>query len=67
MGRTSTGSTGGRPMILSTRGVVSSGHYLATEIGLDVLRHRLVLSFEAEAEGVRSDELIRQLIEATPR
>ena len=38
MGRTSTGSTGGRPMILSTRGVVSSGHYLATEIGLDVLR-----------------------------
>ena len=25
-------------MIMSTRGVVSSGHYLATEIGVDVLR-----------------------------
>jgi len=36
--KTSTGSTGGRPMIMSGRGVVSSGHYLATEIGIDVLR-----------------------------
>ncbi len=36
--RTTTGSSGGRPMIMSARGVVSSGHYLATEIGLDVLR-----------------------------
>jgi len=35
---TTTGSSGGRPMIMSARGVVSSGHYLATEIGLDVLR-----------------------------
>ena len=35
---TTTGSAGGRPMIMSARGVVSSGHYLATEIGLDVLR-----------------------------
>jgi MoxR-like ATPase len=32
-----------------------------------VLRHRLVLSFEAEAEGVRADALIRRLIETTPR
>ena len=36
--KTTTGSSGGRPMIMSARGVVSSGHYLATEIGLDVLR-----------------------------
>ena len=35
---TSTGSTGGRPLIMSGRGVVSSGHYLATEIGIDILR-----------------------------
>jgi gamma-glutamyltranspeptidase/glutathione hydrolase len=35
---TTTGSSGGRPMIMSARGVVSSGHYLATEIGVDVLR-----------------------------
>jgi MoxR-like ATPase len=32
-----------------------------------VLRHRLVLSFEAEAEGVRADKLIAELIENTPR
>jgi len=36
--KTTTGANGGRPMIMSTRGVVSSGHYLATEIGLAVLR-----------------------------
>ena len=29
-----------------------------------VLRHRLVMSFEAEAEGVRSDELIAGIIES---
>ena len=39
MKATSTGSTGGRPMIMSTHGVVTSGHYLATQIGIDTL-HR---------------------------
>jgi len=36
--KTTTGPTGGRPMIMATRGVVSSGHYLATEIGVGILR-----------------------------
>jgi MoxR-like ATPase len=27
-----------------------------------VLRHRLILSYEAEAEGITSDEVIKQLI-----
>jgi len=36
--KTSTGWAGGRPMIMATRGVVSSGHYLATEIGMELLR-----------------------------
>jgi MoxR-like ATPase len=31
-------------------------------IAYDVLRHRLILSYEAEAEGITSDEVIRQLI-----
>ena len=31
-----------------------------------VLRHRLVMSFEAEAEGVKPDALIARLIETTP-
>ena len=38
MQATTTGSTGGRPMVMGTRGVVSSGHFLATEIGMDILR-----------------------------
>ena len=36
--KTTTGDSGGRPMFMSTRGVVTSGHYLATSIGVDVLR-----------------------------
>ena len=36
--RTTTGATGGRPLVMGRRGVVSSGHYLATECGLHVLR-----------------------------
>ena len=38
MERVSTGSSGGRPMIMGTHGVVSSGHYLATEVGMAILR-----------------------------
>lgn len=38
MKKTTTGSTGGRPMIMGTRGVVTSGHYLATEVGMELLR-----------------------------
>ncbi len=32
------------------------------EMAFDVLRHRLILSYEAEAEGVTSDHVIRELI-----
>lgn len=32
----------------------------------DVLRHRLILTYEAEAEGVDSDRVIQRLIEMTP-
>jgi MoxR-like ATPase len=32
-----------------------------------VLRHRLVLSFEAEAENVKAKSLISRIIETTPR
>ncbi len=31
-------------------------------IAYDVLRHRLILSYEAEAEGVSTDQFIRELI-----
>jgi len=33
----------------------------------DVLRHRLLLTFEAEADGATTDELIQALLAATPR
>jgi MoxR-like ATPase len=32
------------------------------EIAPDILRHRLLLTFEAEAEGITSDDLIQRLI-----
>jgi MoxR-like ATPase len=35
-------------------------------IALDVLRHRVLLSFEAEAEGIDSDAVVRSLIERVP-
>ena len=35
-------------------------------IGLDVLRHRVPLTFEAEAEEVKSDDVVRQVFEAVP-
>lgn len=31
-------------------------------IGLDVLRHRVIVTYEAEAEGVQSEDLVRRVI-----
>jgi len=33
----------------------------------DVLRHRLLLTYESEADGATTDELIKALLAATPR
>jgi len=35
-------------------------------VGLDVLRHRVVTSYEAEAEGLRSEQLVQQIFDAVP-
>ncbi|MDI6703967.1 MAG: MoxR family ATPase [bacterium] len=32
-------------------------------IGLDVLRHRIILTYEAEAEGVTSEDIIKQIFD----
>ncbi|MDO7667153.1 MAG: AAA family ATPase, partial [Pseudomonadota bacterium] len=32
------------------------------DIAFDVLRHRLILSYEAEAEGITTDRVIKELI-----
>ncbi len=35
-------------------------------VALDVLRHRVLLTYEAEAEGVRSEELVRRVLDTVP-
>ena len=35
-------------------------------LGDDVLRHRIVLTYEAEAEDVSADELLRKIFETIP-
>ncbi len=35
-----------------------------TAVAKDVLRHRIILSYEAEAEGIKSDEIIDKVIQA---
>jgi len=35
-------------------------------IGPDVLRHRVIVSYEAEAENVSSDELVQRILETVP-
>ena len=35
-------------------------------IGVDVLRHRMHLTFEAEAQDVKSDDVVRRVFEAVP-
>jgi MoxR-like ATPase len=32
-------------------------------IGMDVLRHRVIVSYEAEAEGKTSEEIIQQIFD----
>ena len=36
------------------------------EVALPVLRHRIILNFEAQAEGVTSDDVVRQVLERVP-
>jgi MoxR-like ATPase len=35
-------------------------------IGPDVLRHRIILTYEAEAQGMTTDEIIRRIFHAVP-
>jgi MoxR-like ATPase len=50
--------------LLGGRSVPS--HEDVTAIALPVLRHRLLLNFQAEADGVAADEVVRQLLDAIP-
>ena len=35
-------------------------------LGLDVLRHRVILTYRADAEGMGPDEVVRRILEAVP-
>jgi MoxR-like ATPase len=39
---------------------------LLQELAPDILRHRLGLTYEAEAEEITTDKIIRKIIEGTP-
>ena len=36
------------------------------EVIFDILRHRIILTFEAQAEGVTTDEVISRLLSTVP-
>jgi MoxR-like ATPase len=50
---------------LSGRGVVERSDILA--VVHPVLRHRILVNFSAEAEGVTSDKIVDQLVESIPK
>jgi MoxR-like ATPase len=53
------------------RALLKGRYHVSTEdirqVALPVLRHRIVTNFTAEAEGIRSDTLVKKLIEHIPR
>jgi MoxR-like ATPase len=53
------------------RALLKGRYHVSTDdirqVALPVLRHRIVTNFNAEAEGVRSDQIVRKLIEFIPR
>ena len=36
-------------------------------VAMPALRHRLILNFEAEAEGITTDHIITQILQEVPR
>jgi MoxR-like ATPase len=53
------------------RALLKGRYHVSTEdirqVALPVLRHRIVTNFNAEAEGMKSDTIVRRLIEHIPR
>jgi MoxR-like ATPase len=53
------------------RALLQGRYHVSTEdirrIASPALRHRILTNFNAEAEGVRPDDIVRMLIEQTPR
>jgi MoxR-like ATPase len=53
------------------RALLKGRYHVSTEdirqVALPVLRHRIVTNFNAEAEGIKSDTIVKRLIEHIPR
>jgi len=53
------------------RALLKGRYHVSTDdirqVALPVLRHRIVTNFNAEAEGVKSDQIVQRLIEFIPR
>src|SRR5262245_14271803 len=53
------------------RAVLHGRYYVSCEdirsVALPVLRHRIITNFNAEAEGIKSDDIVRRLIDLIPR
>ncbi len=53
------------------RAVLHGRYYVSCEdvrsVALPVLRHRIITNFNAEAEGVKPDDIVRRLIDIVPR
>ena len=53
------------------RALLKGRYHVSTEdirqVAVPVLRHRIVTNFNAEAEGMRSDAIVKKLIDAIPR
>ncbi|MDW8262951.1 MAG: MoxR family ATPase, partial [Phycisphaerales bacterium] len=53
------------------RALLKGRYHVSTDdirsVALPVLRHRIVTNFNAEAEGIRSDAIVKRLIEHIPR
>jgi MoxR-like ATPase len=53
------------------RGLLDGRYHVSHEdiaaVALPALRHRLILNFEAEAEGVTTDQVIHEILESVPK
>jgi MoxR-like ATPase len=53
------------------RALLKGRYHVSTDdirqVALPVLRHRIVTNFNAEAEGIKSDQIVRKLIDHIPR
>ena len=49
---------------LNTRGYVTPQD--VKDIAVDVLRHRIILTYEAEAEQLTSDDIVKKILDAVP-